>query len=217
MAIEIKNTEGLSPEIIRAEVKNGGKFLQFDYTISIVVMTFKSTGIYFIRHDQSHWKHSWPYTLCSLVIGWWGIPWGFIYTPMSLFTNLKGGRDRDSRAAALCGQQREPRGNVRDGQAALVRGHNIVPIHTHSGTRTHDTIDVQRIVDWIVYGLRAHDEQGGESHIRTRWSDLNLQVTEPAQEDHLEERGTDQRGRARWTSHHEGRKRAARCAARDHR
>lgn len=94
MAIEIKNTEGLSPEIIRAEVKNGGKFLQFDYTISIVVMTFKrSTDIYFIRHDQSHWKHSWPFTLCSLVIGWWGIPWGFIYTPMSLFTNLKGGRD----------------------------------------------------------------------------------------------------------------------------
>ena len=31
--------------------------------------------------------------MISLVFGWWGFPWGFIYTPMALYTNLKGGKD----------------------------------------------------------------------------------------------------------------------------
>ena len=33
------------------------------------------------------------YTLVSLVFGWWGFPFGLIYTPMALITNLSGGRD----------------------------------------------------------------------------------------------------------------------------
>ena len=102
MAISIKNTEGFSPDAIRAEVANGGKFVQFDYAISIIVMTFKrSTDIYFVRHDRSHWKHSWPFTLCSLFIGWWGLPWGLIYTPMALYTNLSGGRDLTAEVMVL--------------------------------------------------------------------------------------------------------------------
>jgi hypothetical protein len=34
-----------------------------------------------------------PYTLISLVLGWWGIPWGLIFTPAAIFTNLCGGKD----------------------------------------------------------------------------------------------------------------------------
>ena len=34
-----------------------------------------------------------PFTLLSLLLGWWGIPWGPIYTIQSLWVNLKGGRD----------------------------------------------------------------------------------------------------------------------------
>jgi hypothetical protein len=29
----------------------------------------------------------------SLLFGWWGLPWGLIYTPLTLWTNLSGGRD----------------------------------------------------------------------------------------------------------------------------
>jgi hypothetical protein len=25
-------------------------------------------------------------------LGWWGVPWGLIYTPLTLWTNLSGGR-----------------------------------------------------------------------------------------------------------------------------
>ena len=34
-----------------------------------------------------------PYTLLSLVAGWWGIPWGPIFTIGALYNNLKGGKD----------------------------------------------------------------------------------------------------------------------------
>jgi hypothetical protein len=34
-----------------------------------------------------------PWTLLTLVMGWWGIPWGPIRSVQSLWTNLKGGVD----------------------------------------------------------------------------------------------------------------------------
>jgi hypothetical protein len=94
MGTKIIGIEGLSPEVIKAEVRNGGSFRMFDYTISILVMTFRrSSNVYFIKHDGSHWKHSLPFTLLSFTLGWWGFPWGLIYTPGVLATNLGGGRD----------------------------------------------------------------------------------------------------------------------------
>ena len=44
-----------------------------------------------------------PYTLISLAFGWWGFPWGFIYTPMSLATNLGGGKDVTAQLLAAQG------------------------------------------------------------------------------------------------------------------
>ncbi|MFL5243975.1 MAG: hypothetical protein ACJ8FY_17880 [Gemmataceae bacterium] len=32
-----------------------------------------------------------PYSLISLLCGWWGLPWGVIYTPLTILTNLRGG------------------------------------------------------------------------------------------------------------------------------
>ena len=34
-----------------------------------------------------------PYILISLLFGWWGIPWGPIFTIKSLYTNLNGGME----------------------------------------------------------------------------------------------------------------------------
>jgi hypothetical protein len=31
------------------------------------------------------------------VFGWWGIPWGVIYTPLTIMTNVMGGFDVSSR------------------------------------------------------------------------------------------------------------------------
>ena len=57
-------------------------------------MSFKRpTDIYFIKADQNAFLKSLPWTLTSLLFGWWGIPWGIIYTFSTLANNIKGGRN----------------------------------------------------------------------------------------------------------------------------
>lgn len=91
---EIKGIEGMSLADINDEIQKGGKFVSYTYCISIIVMTFKrGSDIYFIRSHESAVAKGLPYTLLSLVMGWWGIPWGPIYTIGALVTNLGGGKD----------------------------------------------------------------------------------------------------------------------------
>jgi len=90
----IKNIQGLTVNQLNKELSNGGKFVVFSYTISIIVMTFKrSSDIYFIPAGESTIKHSIGFTLLTMVLGWWGFPWGPIHSIGSLFTNLTGGKD----------------------------------------------------------------------------------------------------------------------------
>ncbi len=92
--MKIQNVEGLSNADITRELQNGGRFIIFTYTISIIVMTFKrSSDVYFVKAGESAVVKGLPFTFISLFLGWWGIPWGPIYTFGSLFTNLGGGKD----------------------------------------------------------------------------------------------------------------------------
>lgn len=86
--------ENITASELYAQVGRGGRFVVFQYCISVLVMTFKrSSDVFYLAPGQSGVRSGLPYTLLSLVVGWWGIPWGFIYTPMVLFTNLTGGKD----------------------------------------------------------------------------------------------------------------------------
>lgn len=79
---------------LQAEIQQGGKFVMYQYCISLLVITFKRfSNIYFISHEQNAAVKGLPFTLLSLVLGWWGIPWGPIYTIQSLWVNLSGGKD----------------------------------------------------------------------------------------------------------------------------
>ena len=92
--MKIKNTEGLSVSQIRDLVQQGGKFVIFPYTISFLIMTLKrSSDIYFIRPDENTFKYSYGYVLLNLILGWWGIPWGPIYTIGALYNHVTGGKD----------------------------------------------------------------------------------------------------------------------------
>lgn len=90
----IKNLEGLSTDDINRELSHGAKFVVYHYSISIIVMTFRrSSDIYFVKAGENATLKGIPYTLISLFLGWWGIPWGPIYTIGSLYTNLCGGKN----------------------------------------------------------------------------------------------------------------------------
>src|SRR5437016_2661082 len=90
----INGLENLSYEQLNQEIRQGGKFVHFAYCISLLVITFKrSSGVYYLGPGESAVVKGLPFTLISLVLGWWGFPWGPIFTVTSLVTNLGGGKD----------------------------------------------------------------------------------------------------------------------------
>ena len=90
----IRGIEGMTAEQVKFEVQRGGRFVVYHYCISIVVLTFRrGTDVYFVRAGESRVKKGMPWTLLTLVAGWWGIPFGPIFSIMSLVTNFKGGKD----------------------------------------------------------------------------------------------------------------------------
>ena len=92
--MKINGIDGLSPDQIAEQVQNGAKFVMYQWCISVLVMTFKrGTDIYYIKPGENAVVKGLPWTILSLFVGWWGIPWGFIYTPMAIFNNLSGGKD----------------------------------------------------------------------------------------------------------------------------
>jgi len=92
--VEIVGLEGLTPGQINFELQAGARFVVFQCCISIVVMSFKQTSdIYFIRPGESRFAERLLFSLGSLVLGWWGIPWGPIWTISTIVTNCRGGQD----------------------------------------------------------------------------------------------------------------------------
>jgi hypothetical protein len=90
----IIGAENLSDAELSGELQRGARLVVFEYCVSILVMTFKrSTDVHLIRPGESAVMKGLPWTLLSLLVGWWGFPWGFIYTPAALIRNLSGGRD----------------------------------------------------------------------------------------------------------------------------
>ena len=73
---------------------DGTRYVVFQYCISIGIMSFKrSSGIKALRPGQSRLRAGLPYTAISLVVGWWGIPWGPFWTLQTMIRNLRGGID----------------------------------------------------------------------------------------------------------------------------
>ena len=79
---------------LQQEIQQGARFVLYKYCISIVIISFqRSSDLYYIRPGESTVVKGLPFTLLSLVLGWWGIPWGPIYTIMDVVLNFSGGED----------------------------------------------------------------------------------------------------------------------------
>ena len=91
---KIVGMEGLTDDDVRRELENGAKFVLFPWVVSALVVTFRrSSDIHFIRSGEWTLGRALPYILISLFFGWWGIPFGLIYTPTAIIQNLSGGKD----------------------------------------------------------------------------------------------------------------------------
>lgn len=92
--MKIQGIENMSSDQLRFELQRGAKIVCYQYCVSLLVITFRrSSDAYYIPAGENTVARGLPWTLLSLVLGWWGIPWGPIFTVQSLFVNLKGGKD----------------------------------------------------------------------------------------------------------------------------
>lgn len=92
--MRIIGLDGISDEEFAQQIENGAKFVLFQYCVSLVVVTLKQpTNIYFVRAGERAVAKGLPWTLLSWVVGWWGIPFGVIYTIWVTVSNFSGGID----------------------------------------------------------------------------------------------------------------------------
>ncbi len=79
---------------MRAAVKDGARFVAFEYVLSFIIgVRRRSTPIFFVRPGASIFWQTLPYNLITLVFGWWSFPFGPAFTIGAVRDNLKGGHD----------------------------------------------------------------------------------------------------------------------------
>ena len=92
--MKIVGIEGMSTDQLKFEIQRGAKLVVYQYAISILVMSFRrASNIHYIPAGHSAVSKGLPWTALTLVAGWWGVPWGPIFSIQSLITNFKGGKD----------------------------------------------------------------------------------------------------------------------------
>lgn len=86
--------DGLSRTELEEELRAGGRLVRFDWVVSLCVLTFSQpSAVHLIRAGRGTFWPALPYTLLTLALGWWAIPFGPLFTIAVVFLNLKGGTD----------------------------------------------------------------------------------------------------------------------------
>lgn len=92
--IKIKRAGGMTIAALRAAVSGGARFVVFPYCESWILVSFRrATDPILVRPGESRLRVSGAPILHSLLFGWWGIPWGPIWTVSTLWRTLRGGID----------------------------------------------------------------------------------------------------------------------------
>jgi hypothetical protein len=68
--------------------------VRYSYCFSIIILSFKrQTKPQFIQAGRSTKIAGLGWSALVLLVGWWGIPWGPIFTVQCLVRNMRGGHD----------------------------------------------------------------------------------------------------------------------------
>lgn len=94
MQMAIRNIGRMTVGNMREAIQHGARFVTYEYVLSLLVITRRrSSPVFFVHPGQSHTQFHWPYTLLTLLLGWWGFPWGPAFTIGAVRDNLRGGHD----------------------------------------------------------------------------------------------------------------------------
>src|SRR3712207_3709822 len=107
--MQVRGVDNLSPEERTALEEEGGRYVFFECCISLIFLTLRRPSpVYFLRPGELGLVRGFPYTVVSLLLGWWGVPWGLLYTPLVILTNLGGGRDVTDQVRPFLGRDGQP-------------------------------------------------------------------------------------------------------------
>jgi len=160
--LKIVGAEGHNADSLRQAVEGGAKFVIYSYNFSLVVMSSSDRQIsIFIPAGQNRIMKGLPFTLISLVFGWWGIPWGIIYTLQSLHQNLLGGNDVTQQMLASLAPRRATSGI--EAAAPLPRTPPHIPI---SPRRIASIAAVVTVLVAVIYTIICAYE-GQNLHVRS--------------------------------------------------
>ena len=99
--ISVRGADGLSAADLRELVRRGAKCVRFEYCVSVVFATFRcESAVYFTDSWQERYLRGLPFSVLSLLLGPWGVPWGPVVTAQSVWANLSGGRDMTAQILA---------------------------------------------------------------------------------------------------------------------
>lgn len=72
----------------------GTTLTRYEVALSFLVVSFKvPSRLYIVGHDATLLVAT-AFTVISLLLGWWGVPWGPIYTVRAVWSNVRGGATR---------------------------------------------------------------------------------------------------------------------------
>lgn len=92
--LSVVGIKGLSVYDIISQVNNGARFAIFYECFSLFIYSKKSpSNIYFIKPNEKKSKHGRKHSLITFIFGWWGFPWGIIWSIECLSINSSGGID----------------------------------------------------------------------------------------------------------------------------
>lgn len=101
----------VDPNLARA-LDAGARFVVYPYCISLGIVSLRrASGVRMIAPGQGSIVGGLPFALVSLVFGWWGIPWGPIWTVQTIWSVLQGGTDVTNEVVSrivLLGELAEP-------------------------------------------------------------------------------------------------------------
>lgn len=77
------------------EVMQGKRYVTYPFVFSILILSFQRSvgGVRVVETGK------WPVgplfgaAVVTILFGWWGFPWGLLWTPLALFHLWNGGRD----------------------------------------------------------------------------------------------------------------------------
>lgn len=133
--MDIKGVEGKTNAQLKFEISQGARFVYFEYCISVLVFTVKRPSkTYFIAEGESVFSKALIFSIISFLFGWWGFPWGPVYTIQSLGTNISGGKDITGKIKELLDDNEPSRNN-----------NGYVPLkHPEVNSRRNDNLNLTK-------------------------------------------------------------------------